>query len=32
MFPTNSSEICCSFVKKKIFEKFKMAAKMVDML
>ena len=32
MFPTNSSEICYSFVKKKIFEKSKMAAKMADML
>ena len=32
MFSTNSSKICCSFAKKKIFEKTKMAAKMVDML
>ena len=28
MFSTNSSKICCCFVKKKIFEKSKMAAKM----
>ena len=27
MFCTNSSKICCSFVKNKIFEKSKMAAK-----
>ena len=32
MFSTNSSKICCSFVKNKIFEKSKKAAKMVDML
>ena len=32
MFSTNSSKICCSFGKKKIFENSKMAAKMVDML
>ena len=32
MFSTNSSNICCSFAKNKIFEKFKMAAKMADML
>ena len=32
MFSTNSSKICCSFVKKKFFEKSKMAAKMADML
>ena len=28
MFSTNSSKICCSFAKNKIFEKYKMAAKM----
>ena len=27
MFSTNSSKICCSFAKNKIFEKSKMAAK-----
>ena len=32
MIYTNSSKICCSFAKNKIFEKSKMAAKMVDML
>ena len=32
MFSTNSSKICCSFVKNEIFEKSKMAAKMADML
>ena len=32
MFSTNSSKICWSFSKKKIFEKSKMAAKMADML
>ena len=36
MFSTNSSKICCSFAKNKIFEKSKtaakMAAKMADML
>ena len=32
MFFTNSSKICCSFAKKKIFEKSKMAVKMADML
>ena len=32
MFYTNSSKICCSFAKNMIFEKSKMAAKMVDML
>ena len=32
MFSTNSSKICYSFVKNKIFEKSKMAAKMADML
>ena len=32
MFSTNSSRVCCSFAKNKIFEKFKMAAKMADML
>ena len=32
MFPTNTSKICSSFAKKKIFEKSKMAAKMLDML
>ena len=28
MFSTNSSKICCSLAKNKIFEKSKMAAKM----
>ena len=28
MFSTNSSKICCSFAKNKIFEKCKMAVKM----
>ena len=28
MFSTNSSKICCSFAKNKIFEKSKMATKM----
>ena len=32
MFYTNSSKICCSFAENKIFEKSKMAAKMVGML
>ena len=32
MFATNSSKICCSFAKNKIFEKSKMAAKMAGML
>ena len=32
MFSTNSSKICCSFAKNKIFEKSKMADKMVAML
>ena len=32
MYSTNSSKSCCSFAKKKIFEKSKMAAKMADML
>ena len=32
MFSTNSSKICCSLAKNKIFEKSKMAAKMSDML
>ena len=33
MFSTNSSRICCSFAKNKIFEKSKMAAaEMADML
>ena len=32
MFSINSSKICCSFAKNKIFEKFKMVAKMADML
>ena len=32
MFSTNSSKIYCSFVKSKIFEKSKMAAKMADVL
>ena len=32
MFSTNSSKICCSFAKIKIFEKSKMAAKIADML
>ena len=32
MFSTNPSKICCSFAKNKVFEKSKMAAKMVDML
>ena len=32
MFSTYSSKICCSFAKDKIFEKSKMAAKVVDML
>ena len=32
MFYTNSSKICCSFAKNDIFEKSKMAAKMVDLL
>ena len=32
MFSTNSSKICCSFARKKIFEKSKMAAKMAGML
>ena len=32
MFSTNSSKICCSFAKNRIFEKSKMAAKMADML
>ena len=32
MFFTNSSKMCWSFAKTKIFEKSKMAAKMADML
>ena len=32
MFSTNFSKICCSFAKKNISEKSKMAAKMADML
>ena len=32
MFSTNSSKICCSFAKDKIFGKSKMAAQMADML
>ena len=32
MFSTNSSKICYSFGKNKIFEKSKMAAKMAGML
>ena len=32
MFSTISSKICCSFAKKKFFEKSKMAAKRADML
>ena len=32
MFSTNSSKVCCSFAKNKIFEKTKMAAKIADML
>ena len=32
MFSTNSSKICCSFAKNKIFEKFKRSAKMAGML
>ena len=32
MFSANFSKICCSFAKKKFFEKSKMAAKMADML
>ena len=32
MFSTNSSKICCNFVKNKIFEKSKVAAKIADML
>ena len=32
MFSTNSSKVCCSLAKNKIFEKSKMAAKMTDML
>ena len=32
MFSINSSKICCSFAKNKIFEKPKMAVKMADML
>ena len=32
MLSTNSSKICCSFAKNKIFEKSKTAAKMEDML
>ena len=32
MFSTNSSKICRSFAKNKIFEKSKMAAKKADML
>ena len=32
MFSTNFSKICCSFASNKIFEKFKMAAKVSDML
>ena len=32
MFLTNSSKICYSFGKNKIFEKTKMAAKMAEML
>ena len=32
MFSTNSSQICGSFVKSKIFEKSKTAAKIGDML
>ena len=32
MFSTNSSRICYSFLKNKIFEKSKIAAKMPDML
>ena len=30
MFSTNSSKICCSFAKNKIFGKSKMAAKLDD--
>ena len=32
MFSTNSSKICCSFAKNKIFEKSKKAAKMAKKL
>ena len=32
MLSTNSSKICYSFAKNKIFEKSKVAAKMADML
>ena len=32
MFSTNSSKICCSFAKNKIFEKTRMTAEMADML
>ena len=32
MFSTNSSKICCSFAKNKIFEKSKKAAKMAEKL
>ena len=32
MFSTNSSKICCSFAKNKIFEISKKAAKMAAML
>ena len=31
MFSTNSSKICCSFAKNKIFEKSMMAAKIADL-
>ena len=32
MFSTDSSKICCTFAKKRIFEKSKTAAKMADRL
>ena len=32
MFSTNFKKICCIFAENKDFEKFKMAAKMADML
>ena len=32
MFSANFDQNCCSFVQNKIFEKHKMAVKMVDML
>ena len=32
MFSTNFSKICCSFAQNNVFEKYKMAVKMADML